>query len=135
MGIRGGWAAGAAVAVLLAYAHIAGGGAVGDARHADGGDLLSLRIIDQRTAPRHAMAITVAVILLASPLAIADVGLWLTFGATAAIVAGATRVRDAAIALAQAAGRVAAGVGVRRDRPDARLPRSCFNASRLPDWS
>ena len=31
-------------------------------------------------------------ILLASPLSIADVGLWLTFGATAAIVAGVTRV-------------------------------------------
>ncbi len=49
---------------------------------------LSLRVIDQRTAPRHAMALTAAAVLIASPLSIADVGLWLTFGATAAIIVG-----------------------------------------------
>jgi competence protein ComEC len=91
-GIRGGWGAGAAVALLAAYAHIAGGGASVLRATLMAGIYLSLRVIDQRTAPKHAMAITVAIILLASPLAIADVGLWLTFGATAAIVAGATRV-------------------------------------------
>jgi competence protein ComEC len=91
-GIRGGWAAGAAAAVLLAYAHIAGGGASVMRATVMAAVYLSLRIIDQRTAPKHAMAITVAIILLTSPLAIADVGLWLTFGATAAIVAGAARV-------------------------------------------
>lgn len=91
-GIRGGWAAGAAVAVLLAYAHIAGGGPSVMRATVMAAIYLSLRIIDQRTAPKHAMAITVAAILLASPLTIADVGLWLTFGATAAIVVGATRV-------------------------------------------
>ena len=90
-GIRGGWAAGAAVVVLLAYARIAGGGPSVMRATVMAAIYLSLRIIDQRTAPRHAMAITVAAILLASPLAIADVGLWLTFGATAAIVVGATR--------------------------------------------
>ena len=91
-GIRGGWAAGAAAAVLLAYAHIAGGGASVMRATVMAAIYLSLRIIDQRTAPKHAMAITVAIVLLASPLAIDDVGLWLTFGATAAIMAGATRV-------------------------------------------
>jgi competence protein ComEC len=91
-GVRGGWAAGAAAAVLVAYAHIAGGGASVMRATVMAAIYLSLRIIDQRTAPKHAMAITVAIILLASPLAIADVGLWLTFGATAAIVAAATRV-------------------------------------------
>src|SRR5687768_6155754 len=91
-GIRGGWAAAAAAAVLLAYAHIAGGGASVMRATVMAAVYLSLRIIDQRTAPKHAMAITVAIILLVSPLAIADVGLWLTFGATAAIVAGAARV-------------------------------------------
>ena len=91
-GIRGGWAAGAAAAALLAYAHLAGGGASVMRATVMAAIYLSLRIIDQRTAPRHAMAITVAIIVLASPLAIADVGLWLTFGATAAIVAGAARV-------------------------------------------
>jgi competence protein ComEC len=91
-GIRGGWAAAAAAAVLSAYAHLVGGGASVMRATVMAAIYLSLRIIDQRTAPQHAMAITVAVTLLASPLAIADVGLWLTFGATAAIVAGATRV-------------------------------------------
>ena len=91
-GIRGGWAAGATVAVLLAYAHIAGGGASVMRATVMAAIYLSLRIIDQRTAPQHAMAITVAIILLSSPLSIADVGLWLTFGATAAIVVGGSRV-------------------------------------------
>ncbi len=92
VGIRDGWAAGATVTALLAYAHIAGGGASVMRATLMAAIYLSLRIIDQRTAPQHAMAITVAIILLASPLAIADVGLWLTFAATAAIIAGATRV-------------------------------------------
>ena len=91
-GIRGGWAAGAAVAVLLAYAHIAGGGASVVRATVMAAIYLSLRIIDQRTAPRHAIAMTIAIMLLVSPLSIADVGLWLTFGATAAIVIGVTRV-------------------------------------------
>jgi competence protein ComEC len=91
-GIRGGWAAAATVMVLAFYAHVAGGGASVMRATVMAAIYLSLRIIDQRTAPRHAMAITIAIILLASPLAIADVGLWLTFGATAAIVTGATRV-------------------------------------------
>ena len=90
-GIRGGWAAGAAVVALAAYAHVAGGGASVLRATLMAAIYLSLRIIDQRTAPKHAMAITIAIILLASPLAIADVGLWLTFGATAAIVVGASR--------------------------------------------
>jgi competence protein ComEC len=91
-GIRDGWAACASAAVLLAYAHIAGGGASVMRATVMAAIYLSLRIIDQRTAPRHAMAISVAIILLASPLAIADVGLWLTFGATAAILVGASRI-------------------------------------------
>jgi competence protein ComEC len=91
-GIRGGWAAGAAIVVLLAYAHIAGGGASVLRATVMAAIYLLLRTIDQRTAPKHAMAITVAIILLATPLSIADVGLWLTFGATAAILVGAARV-------------------------------------------
>jgi competence protein ComEC len=52
---------------------------------------LSLRVIDQRTAPVHALALTAAVALVVTPLSVADVGFWLTFGATAAIVVGMTR--------------------------------------------
>lgn len=91
-GIRGGWAAAAAVAALALYAHIAGGGASVLRATLMAAIYLSLRTIDQRTAPKHAMAITIAIILLVSPLSIADVGLWLTCGATAAIITGANRI-------------------------------------------
>ncbi|MEX2271945.1 MAG: DNA internalization-related competence protein ComEC/Rec2 [Vicinamibacterales bacterium] len=92
MGIRGGWAAGGAVLLLAAYAHLAGAGPSVLRATVMAAIYLSLRVIDQRTAPRHAMALTAGVVLIASPLTIADVGLWLTFGATAAIIVGASRV-------------------------------------------
>jgi competence protein ComEC len=88
--IRGGWAAGAAIALLAAYAYIAGGGPSVIRATLMAAVYLGLRLIDQKTAPLHAMSVTLAAVLIGSPLSIADVGLWLTFGATAAIVAGAT---------------------------------------------
>lgn len=90
--VRGGWAAGAAIALLAAYAYIAGGGPSVIRATVMAGIYLALRLIDQKTAPMHAMSITLVAVLIASPLSIADVGLWLTFGATAAIVAGATMI-------------------------------------------
>jgi len=92
LGIRDGWAAGAAVALLAWYAFVAGGGPSVTRATVMAAIYLSLRMIDQRTAPAHAMALTAAVVLVVTPLAIADVGFWLTFGATAAIVVGASRV-------------------------------------------
>ncbi len=92
LGVRGGWAAGGAVFLLASYAFVAGGGPSVVRATVMAAIYLALRVIDQRTAPRHAMALTGAVVLLADPLSIADVGLWLTFGATAAIIAGASRV-------------------------------------------
>jgi len=91
-GIRDGWAAGAAVALLVWYAYLAGGGPSVTRATVMAVIYLSLRVIDQRTAPSHAMALTAAAVLIATPLAIADVGFWLTFGATAAIVVGTTRI-------------------------------------------
>ena len=88
-GIRGSWAAGAAIAVLSAYAYVAGGGPSVIRATAMAGIYLALRLIDQKTAPLHAMSMTLVAVLISSPLTIADVGLWLTFGASAAIVAGA----------------------------------------------
>lgn len=93
LGIRGGWAAGAAIVLLSAYAHIAGGGASVIRATVMAAIYLGLRVIDQRTAPVHAMSVTLVAVLIASPLSIADVGLWLTFGATAAIVAAAAWAR------------------------------------------
>ena len=89
--IRDGWAAGAAVAMLVWYAYVAGGGPSVTRATVMAAIYLSLRVIDQRTAPMHAMALTAAAVLIVSPLAIADVGFWLTFGATAAIVVGTAR--------------------------------------------
>ena len=77
-------------ATLAAYAFMAGGGASVVRATVMAAIYLVLRVIDQRTSPLHAMSLTAIVILLASPLSIADVGLWLTFGATAAIIAGVT---------------------------------------------
>ena len=90
IGVRGGWAAGGSIAVLAVYAYIAGGGPSVIRATVMAGIYLALRVIDQKTAPLHAMSITLVAVLMASPLSIADVGLWLTFGATAAIVAGAS---------------------------------------------
>jgi competence protein ComEC len=91
-GIRDGWAAAGAVVMLGAYAQIAGGGPSVLRATLMAAIYLLLRVIDQRTAPRHALALAAAIVLLASPLSIADVGLWLTFGATAALIVGASRV-------------------------------------------
>ena len=90
--IRGAWAAGIAILTLAAYAYIAGGGASVLRATVMGAVYLGLRTIDQRTAPLHAMSVTLVALLMASPVSIADVGLWLTFGATAAIVACAALV-------------------------------------------
>ena len=87
--VRGSWAAGAAIALLSAYAYIAGGGPSVVRATLMAGIYLGLRLIDQKTAPLHAISITLVAVLIASPLTVADVGLWLTFGATAAIVTAA----------------------------------------------
>ena len=89
--IRDGWAPVAAVALLVWYAYVAGGGPSVTRATVMAAIYLSLRVIDQRTAPVHAMALTAAAVLVVTPLAVADVGFWLTFGATAAIVVGTTR--------------------------------------------
>ncbi len=98
LGLRDGWAAGAAVAMLAWYAYIAGGGPSVTRATVMAAIYLSLRMIDQRTAPAHAMALTAASVLVITPLSIADVGFWLTFGATAAIVIGVARVPPAGAA-------------------------------------
>jgi competence protein ComEC len=51
-----------------------------------------LRVVDQRTAPVHAVALTSVALLLGNPLTLADVGFWLTVGATGGILLAATRV-------------------------------------------
>ena len=91
LGIRGSSAAALAIPLLAGYACVAGGGASVTRATVMAAIYLALRGIDQRTAPAHALALTAAGVLLATPLSISDVGFWLTFGATIAIVAGAAR--------------------------------------------
>lgn len=91
--IRGAWAAGFTIVTLAGYAFIAGGGPSVLRATVMAAVYLGLRIIDQRTAPLHALSVTIVALLIASPLSIADVGLWLTFGATTALVAAASLIR------------------------------------------
>jgi competence protein ComEC len=79
--------------LLGVYAHLAGGGPSVLRATLMAATYLLLRVLDQRTEPKHALALAAAAVLLASPLSIADVGLWLTFGATAALIAGLPRIR------------------------------------------
>jgi competence protein ComEC len=109
LGIRDGWAAGAAVVLLVWYAFVAGGGPSVTRATMMAAIYLSLRLIDQRTAPVHALSLTAAAVLIVTPLSIADVGFWLTFGATAAIVVGAARWRVQAPDPAPSRGRRWAG--------------------------
>ena len=92
VGLRDQVGAAAAIAVLVAYAFLAGGGSSVVRATMMAVIYLCLRLIDQRTSPLQAMAITAAALLIVAPLSIVDVGFWLTFGATGAILVGASRV-------------------------------------------
>lgn len=91
-GLRDQLGAAAAIAMLAAYAFLTGGGSSVVRATMMAVIYLSLRLIDQRTGPLQAMAVTAAALLIVLPLSIADVGFWLTFGAAWAIVVGAGRV-------------------------------------------
>ena len=92
LGVRGRLAALVAIAVLASYAVVASGGASVARATLMATLYLALRLIDQRTAPANAIALSAAVLLLLNPLTIFDVGFWLTFGATGAILLGAARI-------------------------------------------
>ncbi len=87
-GLRGRGAAVAAIAALAAYAVVAAGGPSVARATVMAVLYLAVRLIDQRTAAANAIAFAGAVLLIASPLSIADIGFWLTFGATGAILVG-----------------------------------------------
>jgi competence protein ComEC len=94
-GIRGRAAALAAIASLSAYAIVASGGPSVLRATTMAVVYLAIRMIDHRTASINVVSLTAAAMLIASPLAIADVGFWLTFGATLALIAGTALVLDA----------------------------------------
>ena len=90
IGIRGWRASITTLIVLVVYAAIASGGASVARATLMACVYLGVRAIDHRTAPGNAIAVAGATQLLTDPLTVVDVGFWLTFGATAAIVVGAT---------------------------------------------
>src|SRR5919108_1828097 len=93
LGVRGRIAALTTIAVLASYAIVASGGASVARATLMASIYLAVRLIDQRTAAANAVGLSAAALLLANPLTIADVGFWLTFGATSAILVGASRLR------------------------------------------
>ena len=80
------------MAGVVAYAFVAEGGASVARATLMAVIYLAVRTIDHRTAAANAIGLAAAAILLVTPLAVADVGFWLTFGASAAILIGATHV-------------------------------------------
>jgi competence protein ComEC len=89
--IRFAWAAGIAIVIIGAHAWTIGGGSSVVRATVMAVLYLALRLIDQRTAPVNAVALGATLMLIADPLEIAAAGFWLTFGATAALVAAASR--------------------------------------------
>lgn len=90
-GWRGRGAALLAILGLAAYAVIVQGSASVTRATSMALLYLAIRLIDQRTAPANALGLVVIGILLLEPLAITDVGLCLTAGATLGIVLSAER--------------------------------------------
>lgn len=91
-GWRGRGAASLGMLTVLAYGGVAEGGASVSRATTIAVIYLGVRLIDLRTPPVQALALAAIGMLVVAPLAIADVGFWLTFGASTAIVLGASRV-------------------------------------------
>lgn len=91
VGWRGRGAAAMAIMLLLAYGVVVEGGASVARATSMVVLYLAIRLVDQRTAAVNALALVLVGILVAEPLAIGDVGLWLTTGATLGILLGAAR--------------------------------------------
>ncbi len=89
--IRFAAAAAIAIVVITAHAWMIGGGQSVVRATLMASLYLALRLIDQRTAPTNAVALGATLMLVVDPLELASAGFWLTFGATAALVAAAAR--------------------------------------------
>ena len=75
-----------AIAALLAYAYLVGGGASVNRATLMAVVYLAARILDLRGPPANVLALSAGLLIAARPLAILDPGFLLTFGATAAIL-------------------------------------------------
>ena len=86
-----------AIAGLLAYAYLVGGGASVDRATLMAVVYLAARAIDLRGPPFNALALVAAILVATRPLTIADPGFLLTFGATWAVLAAAPLAATAAL--------------------------------------
>ena len=94
MGSAGRAAAAVTLAILVAYAFLVTSGASVWRATLMAAVYLTARLLDHRSPPWHAFAITAAIVVCARPLDVRDVGFLLTFAATAALLDVATRVRS-----------------------------------------
>ena len=85
-GALGRLAMASAIAALLAYAYLVGGGASVNRATLMAVVYLAARVLDLRGPPANVMALSAGLLIAARPLAILDPGFLLTFGATAAIL-------------------------------------------------
>src|SRR6185295_11307123 len=85
-GVLGRTAMLSAMAALVAYAKLVGGGASVDRATLMAVVYLGARAFDQRTPPLNALAVVAGLIVAADPLAVADPAFLLTLGATLALV-------------------------------------------------
>lgn len=90
-GWRGRGATAGAIVVLIAYGAIAEGGASVVRATAMAVVYLGVRLLDLQTPATNALALVAAGVLLVEPLSLTNVGFWLTFAASAAIVLSAER--------------------------------------------
>ncbi len=88
-GVRGPRSALIPIAILIAYAVVVGRAPSVIRATAMAVTYLFARVLDHRSPPLNAIALSLLFILCATPLAIFDVGLALTFGATIGILVGA----------------------------------------------
>ena len=113
-GLRAGAAHLAVAAILCGYAFLVGGGS--SVLRATQMAVLYLlaRAVDHRARPYNSIGLSAGATCAIDPLSVCDAGAWLTYGATAAILAGTplllARVRAASLAVRAPAGLFAASV-------------------------
>jgi competence protein ComEC len=93
-GVRGRVAAAVIIGGVLGYGSIVAAGPSVSRATTMAVTYLVARVLDHRSPPWNAMAVSAGALACASPLDVGNVGFALTFGATAAIVEAARRVRE-----------------------------------------
>ncbi len=113
-GLRAGVAHVVVAAILCGYAFLVGGGSSVVRATQMAVLYLMARAVDHRARPYNSIGASAATTCALDPLSVCDAGAWLTYGATAAILAGAplllARVRATSLAVRAPAGLFAASV-------------------------